>query len=74
MSTQTLDRPDTRPTDTDEPPKVVHYVKKGEILESAVDGKFVRALCGIRFQVTRTSRENSPVCEKCKEVHRGLPK
>ncbi|ANA86406.1 hypothetical protein BH762_gp113 [Gordonia phage OneUp] len=74
MSTDVLERPDVRDSDTDEPEKVVHYIKRNEILESVVDGKFVRTLCGEILQVTKTAKDGSPVCERCKEIHAGLPK
>ncbi|QBP33282.1 hypothetical protein SEA_BRUTONGASTER_65 [Gordonia phage BrutonGaster] len=74
MSTDVLERPDVKNTGTDDREKVVHYIKRNEILESVVDGKFVRTLCGEILQVTKTAKDGSPVCEKCKEIFAELPK
>lgn len=53
MDTQTIERPDTDErvgdgTD-DDTPKVFHYVKKDKIVQSAVEGTHVVALCGEVF-------------------------
>ena len=42
-----------------------HYVKKDKILESAITGKPVRALCG-------RDPEKFPVCPTCKEIYESL--
>lgn len=80
VSTSTLTRPDTetRPEGTDatsdEAPKLFHYVRKDKVLESAVYGTMVVALCGAVFPVTRSPKPGSPVCPECKEIFEGLPK
>ncbi|MBA0044898.1 DUF3039 domain-containing protein [Mycobacterium sp. NPDC050853] len=71
MDTQTIERPDTtvdESTDSDTP-KVFHYVKKDKIVESAVMGNFVVALCGEVFPVTRSAKPGSPVCPDCKRIY-----
>lgn len=44
-----------------------HYVKKEKILESAMTGKPVRALCGKKWTPGRDP-EKFPVCPACKEI------
>ncbi len=72
MSSETIERPDVRDSDTDEGEKVFHYVKKKRIAESAVLGTMVEALCGETFPVTRSPKPGSPVCEPCKEIYAAL--
>ncbi|QIG58785.1 hypothetical protein SEA_DATBOI_121 [Gordonia phage DatBoi] len=72
MSTDVLERPEVADADTDDREKEVHYIKKTDVLESTVNGKIVRALCGATFLVTRLAKSGSPVCEKCKTIHAQL--
>ena len=48
-----------------------HYVKKDKILESAMTGKPVRALCGKKWTPGRDP-EKFPVCPACKEIYESL--
>ena len=48
-----------------------HYVKKDKIVESAVTGKSVRALCGKKWIPSRDP-EKYPICPTCKEIYAGL--
>ncbi len=50
-----------------------HYVKKEKIVESAVTGKAVRALCGKKWIPSRDP-EKYPICPACKEIYEGLPR
>ena len=50
-----------------------HYVKKEKIVESAVTGKSVKALCGKKWIPSRDP-EKYPVCPVCKEIYDGLPR
>ena len=50
-----------------------HYVKKEKIVESAVTGKSVRALCGKRWIPSRDPQKY-PICPACKEIYEGLRK
>lgn len=50
-----------------------HYVRKEKILESALSGKPVRALCGKKWTPGRDP-EKFPVCPACKEVYEKLKK
>ncbi len=48
-----------------------HYVKKEKILESAITGKPVRALCGKKWTPGRDP-EKFPICPTCKEIYESL--
>jgi len=48
-----------------------HYVPKDKILESALTGKPVRALCGKLWTPGRDP-EKFPVCPTCKEVYEKM--
>ena len=48
-----------------------HYVKKDKIVESAVMGNAVIALCG-KVWVPNRSPEKFPVCPSCKEIYEKL--
>jgi hypothetical protein len=50
-----------------------HYVLKEKIVESAVTGKAVKALCGKKW-VPNRDPEKFPICPTCKEIHAGLKK
>lgn len=50
-----------------------HYVKKEKILESALSGKPVRALCGKKWLPGRNP-DRFPVCPECKKIYEGLKK
>lgn len=77
MATQVLPDVETRPEGTDhtgtDEPKMLHYVDKDKIAESAVLGKLVQALCGETFPVTRAAKPGSPVCPDCKRIYEGMP-
>jgi len=48
-----------------------HYVRKEKIVESAVMGTPVVALCG-KTWVPGRDPEKFPVCPTCKEIYEGL--
>lgn len=48
--------------------ELFHYVRKDDIVRSAVLGDIVTALCGAQFPVTRQAKPGSPVCPRCKEL------
>lgn len=50
-----------------------HYVKKDKIMESALSGKPVKALCGKKWTPGRDP-EKFPVCPTCKEIYESLIK
>jgi len=63
-------RPDTNlgPVTSDgDHERFAHYVKKGDIVRSAVEGVAVEALCGKRWIPDRDP-QRFPVCPTCKEI------
>lgn len=48
-----------------------HYVQKNKIVESAVMGSAVVALCG-KVWIPSRDPQKFPVCPTCKEIYEGL--
>lgn len=69
-NTDLLTKPDYKVDDGDHE-RFAHYVKKGKILESALSGEVVEALCGKRWVPSRDP-EKFPICPTCKEIYSGL--
>jgi len=71
-ATSVLEREETReelePGDHE---RFAHYVRKEKILESAMSGKPVVALCG-KVWVPGRDPQKFPVCPVCKEIYEGL--
>lgn len=53
--------------------RFAHYVEKSKILESAVTGTPVKALCG-KVWIPGRDPERFPICPTCEEIHAGLPR
>lgn len=51
--------------------RFAHYVKKNRIVQSAVTGKPVRALCGKKWTPGRDPSK-FPVCPECKKIYEQL--
>ena len=68
--TDTLTRPVEQEDDGGHD-RFAHYIKKEKIVESAVTGKSVRALCGKKWVPSRDPQKY-PVCPICKEIYDGL--
>ena len=51
--------------------RFAHYVRKEKILESALSGEPVVALCG-KVWVPGRDPDKFPVCPVCKEIYEGL--
>jgi len=68
--TRTQSEEDLEPGDHE---RFAHYVRKEKIVESAVSGKPVVALCGKRWVPSRDPNK-FPICPTCKEIHAGLRK
>jgi len=51
--------------------RFAHYVRKERIMESAVTGRPVIALCG-KVWVPHRDPNKFPVCPTCKEIYDGL--
>lgn len=49
-----------------------HYVRKEKILESALSGDPVVALCG-KVWVPGRDPQRFPVCPACREIYSGIP-
>jgi hypothetical protein len=66
-STVTEQVHDTR-LDEGDHDRFAHYVRKSDIVESAVTGKPVIALCG-KVWVPNRDPDKYPVCPMCKEIY-----
>lgn len=64
-------RPDLSTGDGDHE-RFAHYVAKDKIVDSAVSGTPVKALCGKVWVPTRDPKRY-PVCPECKEIYESLP-
>lgn len=51
--------------------RFAHYVQKNKIVESAVMGSAVVALCG-KVWIPSRDPQKFPVCPTCKEIYEGL--
>lgn len=51
--------------------RFAHYVRKEKIMESALSGEPVIALCG-KVWVPGRDPQRFPVCPTCKEIYEGL--
>jgi hypothetical protein len=51
--------------------RFAHYVRKEKVLESALSGEPVVALCG-KVWVPGRDPKRFPVCPMCKEIYEGL--
>jgi len=52
--------------------RYAHYVKKERIVESAVLGNAVTALCG-KVWVPSRDPQKFPVCPTCKDIYENMP-
>ena len=52
--------------------RFAHYVQKEKIMESAVTGTPVLALCG-KVWVPNRDPQKFPVCPECQEIYESLP-
>ncbi len=66
------ERTEPVPTDAGDHERFAHYVRKEKIVESAVTGTPVVALCGKVWQPNRDPGR-FPVCPECKEIFESLP-
>ena len=72
MSIDTLESLDltltTQPAEPGDHDLFAHYVKKEDIIASTIDGTPAIALCGKKWQASR-SPEGLTVCPECQDVH-----
>ena len=71
LGTLVEERPETSLGDGDHE-RFAHYVKKDKIVESAVTGTPVIALCG-KVWVPGRDPAKFPVCPDCKRIYEGMP-
>jgi hypothetical protein len=69
--TETVVEPRLTDGDDGEHDRFAHYVRKGDIVRSAVDGVAVVALCGKKW-IPNRDPERYPVCPSCKEILEAL--
>ena len=81
MSPTTFSSPTTVPESDTKPDlshgdgdheRFAHYVQKNKIMESAVSGAPVIALCG-KVWVPNRDPKKYPVCPECKEIFESMP-
>ena len=53
--------------------RFAHFVEKAKIVESAVTGEPVKALCG-KIWVPGRDPSRFPICPDCKKIHESLPR
>ena len=71
-STATIEREETsEQVEPGDHERFAHYVRKEKIIESALSGKPVVALCG-KVWVPGRDPNKFPVCPVCKEIYDGL--
>lgn len=66
------DRPDLREAEPGDHERFSHYVRKDKVVESAVTGTAVVALCG-KVWVPSRDPQRFPVCPECKAIYESLP-
>lgn len=59
-------------TDDGDHDRFAHYVRKEKVLESAMTGEPVIALCG-KVWVPGRDPNKFPICPDCKAIYDGLP-
>ena len=73
-STSVLERSETREeVEPGDHERFAHYVRKNKIMDSALSGKPVVALCG-KVWVPGRDPKKFPVCPICQEIYDGLRK
>ena len=60
-------------TDEGDHERFAHYVEKNKIVESAVTGSPVKALCG-KVWIPNRDPSKFPICPDCDNIHKGLPR
>jgi hypothetical protein len=61
-----------QPVEPGDHERFAHYVRKEKVLESALTGEPVIALCG-KVWVPGRDPNKFPVCPTCKEIYETLP-
>lgn len=63
----TVTEPKVDEPDIGSPDDCAHYCKAGEIARAAVEGGYVKALCGVEFMPIRNP-DDYPTCQRCVEL------
>lgn len=63
--------PETVPLEPGDHERYSHYVRKEKVVESAVMGTPVVALCG-KVWIPNRDPEKFPVCPECKEIYEAM--
>jgi hypothetical protein len=71
LSGGTLLEERTASTDEGDHERFAHYVEKNKIVESAVTGSPVKALCG-KTWIPNRDPSRFPICPDCEKIHAGL--
>lgn len=74
MSSDVLERPDTRAeaTDSGDHERMSHYFRRADIEAAYFDGAEVTALCGKKDVPTRDFTK-FPICKTCQEALNAIP-
>ena len=70
--TETVVEPRLTDSDEGDHDRFAHYVRKDDIVRSAVEGVPVIALCGKKW-IPNRNPERYPVCPSCKEIFERRP-
>lgn len=73
LTTTPVQDPDVVDTDEGDHDRFSHYVRKADIMRSAVEGVAVQALCGKKW-IPNRNPDRYPVCPTCKEIFQQLNK
>jgi hypothetical protein len=71
IGTLTEEQVETTPVEPGDHERFAHYVQKDKIMESAVTGTPVIALCG-KVWVPNRDPQKFPVCPECQEIYDSL--
>ena len=72
LGTLTEERVEPAAVEPGDHERFAHYVKKDKIMERAVTGAPVIALCG-KVWVPNRDPQKFPVCPECQEIYDSLP-
>ena len=73
QETKLSESPVINPVEPGDHERYAHYVRKDKVVESAVMGTPVVALCG-KVWVPSRDPEKFPVCPECKEIYELMKK
>ena len=72
VGTLTEEQVETAPVEPGDHERFAHYVQKDKIMESAVTGTPVIALCG-KVWIPNRDPQRFPVCPECQDIYNSLP-